>query len=242
MSYFFYNNQFYSDNETIISPFDRGFSLGDGIFETIKVTDYHPQLWEQHIYRLSFGCQAFQLTMPNDLNNNALALIEKNKCQNGVLKIILSRQSTQRGLHFHGIHNCNVTMTLSDLPSPPKHIKAIISNIKRNETSPLSQVKSLNYGDNMLAFNLALRAGYDDALMLNTQNQPCCFTIGNIVIENDKGELLTPPATTGCLKGSFLTTLKDLKYQNFDLSQAVKIWRSNSISGLVPVTLDNKIN
>ena len=242
MSYFFYNNQFYPDTETIISPFDRGFALGDGIFETIKVTDYKPELWQEHMYRLSLGCQAFQFTMPNDLYHHALALIEKNNCQNGVLKIILSRQSSQRGLNFHGIIHCNIVMTLSNLPPPPQQIKAMISSIKRNETSPLSQVKSLNYGDNMLAFNQALNAGYDDALMLNTHNQPCCFTIGNIVIENDKGELLTPPPATGCLQGSFLTTLKDLKYQNFDLSQAVKIWRSNSISGLVSVTLHNDMN
>ncbi len=238
MSYFFYNNQFYPDTETVISPFDRGFSLGDGVFETIKVTDSKPELWQQHIHRLGQGCKIFQLNMPNNLYNHVLTLIEKNQATNAVLKIIISRQSNNRGLSINACHDANVTLMLSELPPAPKHIKAMISQIKRNDMSPLSRIKSLNYGDNLLAFNDAIAKGYDDALMLNTKNQPCCFTVGNIVIQNTQGDLVTPPSETGCLQGSFLTTLKNLKYQNFDISEAVKMWRANSISGLVPVTLE----
>ena len=238
MVYFFYNNQFYPDTEMVISPLDRGFSLGDGVFETIKVTDGIPELWQSHMKRLWQGCKIFQLNMPTDLYDNACRVIKKNAVQNAVLKIILSRQSNKRGLGINECHDTNIIITVSELPTPPKQIKAIISEIKRNDMSPLSRIKSINYGDNLLAFNQAINAGYDDALMLNTKNQPCCFTVGNIVIENQSGDLITPPSDVGCLEGSFLTTLKNLKYQNFELSEASKIWRSNSISGLVPVILD----
>jgi branched-chain amino acid aminotransferase len=238
MSYFFYNNQFYTDTETVLSPFDRGFSLGDGVFETIRVTDSKPELWQQHLYRLGQGCKIFHLNIPDDLYDNALKLIEKNKTASAVLKITVSRHSNKRGLAISGCHKANVTLTLSELPPAPKNIKAMISEIKRNDMSPLSRIKSLNYGDNLLAFNEAVSKGYDDALMLNTKNQPCCFTVGNIVMQNKQGDLVTPPCETGCLGGSFLTTLKNLKYQNFELTEAVKVWRSNSISGLVPVTLE----
>jgi branched-chain amino acid aminotransferase len=237
MAYFLYNQQFYADTQTVISPFDRGFALGDGVFETIKVTQKKPELWDAHISRLAKGCLVFQFKIPPNLYNNAIALIEKNNLDVGVLKIILSRQPTARGLGFNGCFDVNVSMTLSPLPSAPVHINAIISDIKRNDMSPLAQIKSLNYGDNMLAFNKAIAAGCDDALMLNSKNQPCCFTVGNIVIENKYGELITPPPQTGCLEGAFLTTIPNLLYRNFDLSDAVKIWRSNSISGLVPVIM-----
>ena len=237
MSYFLYNPQFYDDTHMVISPFDRGFSLGDGVFETIKITNARPELWDAHINRLTKGCLVFQLKMPDHLYDNAVALIEKNKSETGVLKIILSRASTTRGLGFNGYFDVNIAMTFMALPPTPVHINAIISDIKRNDMSPLSRIKSLSYGDNMLAFNKAIAAGCDDALMLNSKNQICCFTVGNIVIENKYGELITPPPQTGCLEGAFLTKIPNLHYRNFDLSDAVKIWRSNSISGLVPVIM-----
>jgi len=221
-----------------IGPFDRGFTLGDGIFETLKITNSMPELWEHHIRRLKQGCKIMHLDCPQDLYEHALSLIEKNNVHSAILKIIISRQSLHRGLAINAYPEVNITMTLSPLPKPPLLIKAHISTIKRNETSPLSRIKSLNYGDNILAFQRALDAGYDDALMVNTQNQPCCFTIGNIVIETQEGDLLTPPFDTGCLDGTFLKTIPKLIYKNFTLKQAVKIWRSNSISGLCEVKLD----
>ena len=64
-------------------------------------------------------------------------------------------------------------------------ITAIIAKSTcRNERSPLSQIKSINYGDNILATQEAETANADDAIMLNTQGNAACFTIGNLVILN----------------------------------------------------------
>lgn len=239
MNYFLYNNQFYPINSFVISAFDRGLTLGDGIFETLKISNGKPELWDAHIKRLSYGCSVFNFNIPdkNKLYDDVLSLIEKNTMRDAVLKIIITRHSLKRGLAFNNCSDTNILITMSELPPVPKYIKAIISPIRRNDTSPLSQVKSINYGDNLLAFNQAQKLGYDDAVMLNTGGQPCCFTIGNIVIETKDGQILTPPTSAGCLEGTFLTTFKNIQYQNFNLNDAVKIWRSNSLSGLVPVDL-----
>jgi branched-chain amino acid aminotransferase len=242
MVYFLYNHTFYPDNTPVMTPLDRGFSLGDGIFETIKISNSKPELWDAHIKRLSKGCSVFNFNIPDSdmLYTEALSLIKKNTMIECVLKITLSRQSNVRGLNFNGCFDVNITMTTAQLPPIPVSIKAIISPIRRNETSPLSRIKSLNYGDNLLAMNHAQTMGYDDALMLNSKNQPCCFTIGNIVIETKDGHIMTPPPQVGCLEGTFLITIQDLTYQDFNLSDAVKIWRSNSLSGLVPVILESE--
>lgn len=235
---FFYNNSLYDYHDAVISPFDRGFTLGDGLFETIKITNGQPELWQAHLQRLQKGCHTLKLNMPDNLYENCLMLIKNNQIQNAVLKVILTRKSTTRGLAIHNSHNVNIAMTLSDLSPAPKYLKAIISSIKRNDSSPLSQIKSINYGDNILAFNDAIAKGYDDALMLNNNNQPCCFTVGNIVIQTHQNELITPPSNVGCLEGTFLTTIDNLIYRNFYLSEAKQIFRSNCISGLVPVELE----
>jgi branched-chain amino acid aminotransferase len=236
--YYLFNHQFYTHSEPIITGFNRGLTLGDGVFETIKITHQHPQLWEHHFNRLKHSCSMMKLECSNDLYEQSLGLIKKNNAVDAVLKIIIIRHSKHRGLVIDNYKHSDVILTLSPLPPVKKLFKAIISPIRRNETSPLSRIKSTNYGDNILALDDATQKGYDNALMLNFKNQPCCFTNGNIVIETQNGTLLTPPPEAGCLDGTFLKTMPNLKYANFLLDDAVKIWCSNAILGLVPVHLD----
>lgn len=237
MTFISYNSEFYTDTVPVISIYDRGFSLGDGVFETIKITNSKPELWDAHLKRMAFGCSVLGIDIPENLYDTACQLIQKNHLINGILKITLSRQSPLRGLGIHSNCKVNILMTTSDMPKIPETITAMVSDIRRNEGSVLSQIKSLNYGDNILALKQAHQLGYDDALMLNNQGQPCCFTTGNIVIETQSGVLLTPPSETGCLNGTFVQTLKNIQYRNFSLDEAAKIWRSNCISGLVEVEL-----
>lgn len=242
---FLYNRKIYPNQSSVISIYDRGFSLGDGVFETIKITDSQPELWSLHLDRLINGCSVLNIDLQQDifesLYADALHLMVHNQREKGVLKIIISRQSFLRGLTFDANSNINILMMLADLPKQPLKISAVVSDIRRNETSPLSRIKSLNYGDNILAYNDAHSKGYDDALMLNSKGQPCCFTTGNIVIENLDGLLLTPPPQTGCLGGTFVKNLANIKYQDFTLDDAIKIWRSNCITGIVPVDLQTHL-
>ncbi len=69
---------------------------------------------------------------------------------------------------------------------------------RRNEFSPLSGIKSLNYLDNILARQEAQRAGCDDALLLNTLGRLAESTIANLFVQRD-GQLLTPPLSEGAL-------------------------------------------
>ncbi|MFT6072915.1 MAG: branched-subunit amino acid aminotransferase/4-amino-4-deoxychorismate lyase, partial [Alphaproteobacteria bacterium] len=123
MQFFLYNYKFYHHNEMRISPFDRGFTLGDGVFETLKITSAMPELWEHHIRRLTQGCKIMHLACPQDLYEQALSLIKKNNIQSAVLKIIISRQSLHRGLLINTHAEANMTMTLAPLPKPPLLIK-----------------------------------------------------------------------------------------------------------------------
>ena len=93
--------------------------------------------------------------------------------------------------------------TLNPLPSasrPP--IRLIVArSVRRNEHSPLSLIKSLNYGDNILARREAESRGADDALMLNGRGHIACATVGNIFVRLGS-HWMTPPLSEGILAGT----------------------------------------
>ncbi len=79
-------------------------------------------------------------------------------------------------------------------------VRLATSAIRRNETSPLSRIKSLAYLDNVLAFRQAQAAGADDALVLNTAGHVASTAMANLFLIQD-GELVTPPVADGARPG-----------------------------------------
>lgn len=67
--------------EVRISPLDRGFLFGDGIYEVIPVYDGRPLALDRHLARLHRSCAAIALPVPEEdaaLTARLTALIEAN--------------------------------------------------------------------------------------------------------------------------------------------------------------------
>ena len=78
------------------------------------------------------------------------------------------------------------------------------SSVRRNETSPLSRIKSTSYGDNLAARREAAEAGADEALMLNTRGRLACLAMANVMLARPEGDgwrFVTPPAEEGARPG-----------------------------------------
>ncbi len=94
-----------------------------------------------------------------------------------------------------------VLITTAPLPPPQPPARLITATItRRNETSPLSRIKSLNYLDSILARQEAAEKGADDALLLNTNGFLAEATAANVFLLIS-GQLVTPPLTDGALPG-----------------------------------------
>ena len=48
-----------------ISPFDRGFAYGDGIFRTLKMANGLPKHWPQHYQKLVADCAVVGIVCPS---------------------------------------------------------------------------------------------------------------------------------------------------------------------------------
>ena len=85
-------------------------------------------------------------------------------------------------------------------PPHPATARVITGPFFRNERSPLAGLKTINYGDNVVALRLAREAGAEEALFANTRDELCEGTWSNVFVRID-GTWHTPPLSSGCLPG-----------------------------------------
>jgi len=244
----YYYNGTYSETAPLIPATDRGFTLGDGCFTTLKIQNGQPQYLTDHFVRLAHHLDI--LAMPFMLDHAYYhqiieTMIERTHYKNGVMRIMISRGiQAQRGLSPSNNAQPNIVISLSPILSHQTvdMLTACISPIKRNPTSPLSQIKSTSsYLDNILSLKYAEAQGCNEALLLNTNDEACCFTIGNLLIETQDNKWFSPPPASGCIQG---ITLKHLPYDitytpiTLDMIKTAKnIYRTNSVAGMISINM-----
>jgi len=189
---------------TRIDPADRGFTLGDGVFETIRVSDGTPLHAARHFARLRHGADV--LGIPLAFGSAAMLraiddVLNANRLVDAAVRITLSRGPAARGLVPAATPKSTLLIGAGPLQQalPPARL-IIATTTRRNELSPLSRIKSLNYLDSILARREAEEAGADDALLLNTAGYVAEATAANVFLLLD-GTWITPPEADGALPG-----------------------------------------
>ncbi len=246
------NGVFLDESDAAIMPGDRGFLLGDGLFETVLVRRGRLVLFEAHIARLEAGARALGIPLPAMESGLAFAcggVLERNNlanAQSASVRITLTRGSGPRGLLPPGDMTPTLLVTASPAATPPASLTAIIATGRRNELSPSANLKALTYLDSVLAKQEARGRGADEAILFNTHGALACATAANVFIwEGD--QLATPPLSDGVLPGIVRATVIELaRYMEMivveetvsleRLHAADGIFLTNSLIGLVPLS------
>ena len=250
-----HNEQWVKEGPVLEST-DR-LRLGDGIFDTmlcIIEEGTPPRLIhaKAHFERLLHDSQLLEITpVPSheELEDIAIQLIKENALTAGryAINTLITRGPAERGLMPPETMTPTLIMRVSQVPKTFPEINAITARRSfRNEGSPLSQVKSCNYGDNILALIEARNKGANESIMLNNKGKIACTTSGNIfVILN--GTFYTPPLSDGVMNGItrkvFIKQFKAIEcsLDIRDLQNAKGIYITNSIRGCIPLsTLNGK--
>jgi branched-chain amino acid aminotransferase len=186
-----------------IDPADRGFTLADGLFETLRAYRGKPFRLADHLERLESSAQALGIPLLFDapvIAEAVVAVLAANQLGDGAIRITLTRGTGPRGL----APPAEVKPTLMIVATPyaplPDICSAAIVGIRRNEGSPLSRMKSLAYLDNVLATAEAAALQAEEAILLNNAGRVAGAARANLfaVIA---GRLVTPPAGDGVLPG-----------------------------------------
>lgn len=169
---------------------DEGYFFGLGFFETISVEKGHPMFLERHLERLVDSCGLLGISFPYSQRDVENILREKNCPEKGVLKIVVSRKNTL----FLTRENHYVS---SDYE---RGFALDYSKVRRNETSPLTYRKSLNYGDCIMEKRAVAGTDIQEPVFLNTRGEIAEGATTNVFFV--KGEkLYTPEKSSGLLPG-----------------------------------------
>lgn len=199
------NGRLVAAADATVSAGDRGFTLGDGLFETIKVLGGAPLRLDAHWRRLQAGAAVLRLPLPLSRDSVAAAIAQvlaANGLTEAAIRLTVSRGPGPRGLLAPDPATPTVLLTAGSLPPSAAPVRAVVAQaVRRNPFSPLARCKTLSYLDNVLARFEAEDRGADDALLLNTEGRLAESTIANLFVVTADGRLLTPPVSEGALPG-----------------------------------------
>lgn len=243
-----------------ISPLDRGFLFGDGIYEVIPTYSGKKIGFKAHISRMYDGFKAIGLKINwSDNQWEALcdALIEKNA--GGALGIYLQVSRGADTKRFHGFpRNAEPTIFAMTFALPTSEAPDLKTAQSFAMTSmedlrwKRCQIKSTALLGNVLHFQESHDAGTQEALLFNSKQELTEASAANIfVIKN--GVIATPVKSNQILPGitrdlviNILTTDGTLAVEERivtmdEVNHADEIWITSSTKGIMPVTqLDGK--
>jgi aminodeoxychorismate lyase len=203
----FLSGKFVPEAEAVVPLNDRGFLLGDGLFETVRVAHGRPFRLAQHLERLTRGADFLKIKLPfspKELQQFAAQLIGKNDFPDAVLRLTLTRGAGTRGYSIKVAESPTLAMTLHPLPAQnadePLQWSVVTSSFRIPAGDALAAFKTTSKVLNVLARAEAEAQGADEALLLNTNGEVAETAGGNLFwVYQDK--ICTVPTGRGVLPG-----------------------------------------
>jgi len=182
-----------------LSPFDRGFAYGDGIFRTLAIQNGMPQHWQQHYTKLVQDCNVLGIVCPSA--NVLLSDIEKlfEGCKLGVAKIVVTRGEGARGYSMPSLAQPTRVVIRSDYPQfPQSHfedgVRLYQCQTRLGHQPQLAGIKHLNRLENVLARAEWSDGSFADGLLLDMHENAIECTMSNLFARYDQ-KLCTPDLT-----------------------------------------------
>ena len=248
------NGLFWTIDKANISVLDRGFTHGDGLFETMRVYSGKIFRLEHHLDRLFQSARSILIELPitkNEIRSAIYAALKLNGLSNSIVRLTVTRGELDSGLNV-------------DYSSPPtivilvKPVKAISKKtykegigIKLYKKSAIrtqgisNKIKSCNYLSNIILRENALKENFFEAILLDHNHNVTEGTISNIfIIKNN--QLKTPITNEFVLSGIIRQAILDLCLENNipfkedliterELYEADELFLTNSAIEILPV-------
>lgn len=184
-----------------ISPFDHGLLTGDGVFETLRVVGGAPFAARRHLDRLARSAAGMGLGCPPPgvLRRAMAEVVGANELTEGRLRLTVTGGPSALGSDRADVEP-TVMVAGGPLPAWPPTADVVTVPWPRNERSPLAGLKTISYGENVVALAHARRHGAIEAVFANLAGNLCEGTATNVFV-GVGGRLITPPLSAGCLAG-----------------------------------------
>lgn len=187
---------------------DRGFTLADGVFETMRAYGGAIFRLDRHLARLTAGAQALGIPLPEPLDGlvaTAMHAARAAGVRDASVRLTVSRGVGAPGLAPPEPAAPTVVLALHPVPPVPPTLythglTAWIASGRRNERGATCGLKTLAYTESVVALAEARAAGADEAIVLDTAGHVSEAAASNIFL--CMGDALhTPPCSCGALPG-----------------------------------------
>ncbi|MCX5715860.1 MAG: aminodeoxychorismate lyase [Candidatus Omnitrophica bacterium] len=251
------NSKIIDANTAKVSIFDRGFLYGDGVFETMRGYGSSVFKIDEHLDRLYGSLKRIGIKIPYSktlLKKQISRLIKINRLADAYVRVTATRGEGRIGFAAISLKRSTVIIAVNPFTPYPKKmyqkgVSLKITKIRQNENSPLSGIKSTSFLNYILSRMSAKTAGFDDALLLNSEGRIAEAAISNIFMVKGK-YLITPPVKDGILPGITRSTIlkiawpiglkpKQVSILPEQLYSADEVFLTNSLMEVMPVV---KIN
>lgn len=196
------NGQLAADPQApAITVQDHGFTVGDGVFEAVKVVDNRPFALTRHLERLARSARGLGLPELDleEVRRGVTAVVDGQELPLGRIRITYTGGVAPLG---SGRGSMPPTLVVvADTMRPWEGPTAVVTvGWPRNEHGALAGLKTTSYAENVMALARAAEAGASEAIFANTAGNLCEGTGSNVFYVLD-GELRTPTLASGCLAG-----------------------------------------
>ncbi len=240
-----------------ISVRDRGVTLADGLFETMRTRQGQVFRLGHHLARLRAGLTALDFPVPDSLERHVLDAVRAAGTGEASVRLTVTRGVGPAGLAPPVDTRPTVIVVVVPMPAFPDTLyrdglAAHVASGRRNQHSMTAGLKTLAYTDSVAALLEARRTGADEAILLDTDGHCSEASASNLFAVID-GALVTPPLSCGALPGITRAVVLELAsrlgvpgvervLELDELCLAAEAFLTSSIRGIAPlVRVGNRV-
>lgn len=241
--------------EAVVSVFDSGYLLGDGVWEGLRVLDGGVAFWPEHLKRLYAGARTIDMDIGlarEELTARLMDCLKANGMQDGVhIRLMVTRgikKTPYQGPRFTIGKATIVIIPEYKTPVPEVQARGVsLFTVHVRRTGPAEQDQKLNSHSKLnciMACIQADKAGADEALMLDPAGFVATCNSTHFFIVRD-GEVWTSPpeyCLGGITRGNILRVCREAgipavekRFSLFDVYSADEAFITGTFAGVTSV-------
>lgn len=207
--YFLHNHKMVASGKAVLTADNRSFRFGDGLFETMRLTQGEIALSDYHFERLFSSLQAFHFDVPAHLTaafflEQIKKLAAKNNHQKSArVRLTVFRSDGSLYDFANNLPNYIIqtwSLNKAAVRLNKNGLTAGIYTKARKACDDFSHIKNNNFLPYIMGALWARQNKLDEAVILNNYNRVADATITNIFLVKD-GKIETPALSEGCISG-----------------------------------------
>lgn len=226
-------------DEPVLAVTDHGFTVGDGVFEAVKVVDGSPFALTRHLRRLARSAEGLGLPAPDAayVREGVQAVLEREHLALGRIRITWTAGPAPLGSGRADHASPTLVVVAVPMTAYDATTAAVTVRWPRNERGAVAGLKTTSYAENVVALAEAARRDASEAILPTTRGTLCEGTGSNVFYVLD-GQLRTPTLASGCLAGITRELLLEWMPQIVEVDEPIEVLGRASEVFLVSTTRD----